>query len=194
MINTMTENQTKLSKDQGLVPVSESSPGSQTQASSPFSGFRQAMQEGELKVWVQRAMFRLSQWVRQPNGMIAHYKNSLYGSWEKWLGLAAGITGLLMLLSPSAFWQWQLPVLLVIIVIAPLFFDLSRSFKEFFSAYPGQHLIGEIITLDQPIINGHGTIFIQREDWTVSGPDCTAGTRVKIIGIDDRKLYVASVD
>ncbi|WP_020560410.1 NfeD family protein [Thiofilum flexile] len=190
----MTENQTKLSKDQGLVPVSESSPGSQTQASSPFSGFRQAMQEGELKVWVQRAMFRLSQWVRQPNGMIAHYKNSLYGSWEKWLGLAAGITGLLMLLSPSAFWQWQLPVLLVIIVIAPLFFDLSRSFKEFFSAYPGQHLIGEIITLDQPIINGHGTIFIQREDWTVSGPDCTAGTRVKIIGIDDRKLYVASVD
>lgn len=193
MINTMSENQSNLSKDTGLT-AADASKDNSSRSGSPFSGFKQAREDGELKLWMQRSIFRLSQWLKQPDGMIAHYKNSLYGSWEKWLGLAAGITGLLMLLNPSSFWQWQLPVLLLLIFIAPLFFDLSKSFKEFFSAYPGQHLVGEIITLDQPIIDGYGTLHIQREDWAISGPDCPAGTRVKIIGIDDRKLYVALVE
>lgn len=156
--------------------------------------FMEALKSGELKAQIQRYTFRFSQWAKRPNGIVDRYKNRLTSSWKLWLGLGAGITGVLMLVSPSAFWQWQFPILLLLLLIAPLFFDLSKGISELFNTYPGKHFIGEVITLDRPIVNGTGSINLQREEWTIAGPDCDAGTQVKIVALDEKKLYVALTD
>ena len=50
--------------------------------------------------------------------------------------------------------------------------------------------IGREFTLDKPIVNGMGTIHIDDTVWRVSGPDCPAGSRVKIARADGVNLRV----
>ena len=44
--------------------------------------------------------------------------------------------------------------------------------------------VGRVFTLDKPIVDGIGTIRIDDTVWRVSGPDCPAGSRVKIARAD----------
>jgi membrane protein implicated in regulation of membrane protease activity len=47
-----------------------------------------------------------------------------------------------------------------------------------------------VFTLDKPIVDGVGTIRIDDTVWRVSGPDCPAGSRVKISRADGADLMV----
>ncbi len=44
--------------------------------------------------------------------------------------------------------------------------------------------IGRVFTLDKPIVDGNGKIRVDDSHWKVRGPDCPAGTRVRITGVD----------
>src|SRR5262249_60393632 len=50
--------------------------------------------------------------------------------------------------------------------------------------------VGRVFTLDKPIIDGVGTIRIDDTVWRVSGPDCPAGSRVKISRAEGADLKV----
>lgn len=154
----------------------------------------EAIRSGEMKAQIQRYAFRFSQWSKRPDSLLGRYRHRLTNSWKQWLGIGAGITGLLMLASPQSFWQWQFPIIVLLLLIAPLFFDLSSGVKELFNTSPGQHFIGEVIILERPITKGMGSINLQKEEWKIAGPDCDAGTRVKIVGVDEKQLHVVLAD
>jgi len=53
-------------------------------------------------------------------------------------------------------------------------------------------LIGHVITLDTPIVNGNGVIEMQGATLRLRGADCEAGEKVRVTGIDgiDRELIM----
>ena len=50
--------------------------------------------------------------------------------------------------------------------------------------------VGRVFTLDKPIVDGIGTVRIDDSVWRVSGPDCPAGSRVKVARADGANLTV----
>ena len=50
--------------------------------------------------------------------------------------------------------------------------------------------VGRIFTLDKPIVGGVGAVRIDDTVWRVTGPDCPAGSRVKVARTDGANLMV----
>jgi len=135
-------------------------------------------------------VFRTTQHIKNKNGLIKQYQQRFMAGWEKWLGIGAGMTGLFMLLNPDGLWRWQFILILIGVLSAPLLADLWDSLKRVFTEYPGKQLIGQVITLEQAIVDGTGSIRLDNLEWQLAGDDCPAGTQAKIIAINDRTLYI----
>jgi membrane protein implicated in regulation of membrane protease activity len=115
---------------------------------------------------------------------------------QMWLGIAAGTTGLLLLLDSTLYWYWQLLLMLFIVFIGPMLLQLGKSLYHgadtVLAVYPGKQLIGQNITLKKAIVNGSGEAVVEGESWHVQGDDLSAGTRVKVIAVKKNILYVVS--
>ncbi len=113
-----------------------------------------------------------------------------------WFGIAAGITGLLLLLDASLSWYWQLFLLVIITFLAPIIFRFIKSIfgsaDHVLTVYPGKNHIGKRITLEKAIENGKGEHVLQGESWTLKGDNLPAGTRVKIVAVKKNILYVVN--
>jgi membrane protein implicated in regulation of membrane protease activity len=57
----------------------------------------------------------------------------------------------------------------------------------------GHQYIGRAFTLDRPILNGAGRLRVDDTIWKISGPDCPAGTQVKVSGVDGVILRIERV-
>lgn len=154
-----------------------------------WKGFRQSNPQAQLHY----AIFQATQRIKQRNQSVAQYKKRFMDEWDKWLGMGAGFTGLLLLLNPDGLWRWQIPLVIVAVLLAPYLADIYRALKKPFTEYPGKQLIGQIITLTTPITDGKGEIRLDNQTWQLSGMDCTADKQVKIIALSDRTLYVTPV-
>jgi len=113
-----------------------------------------------------------------------------------WFGIAAGITGLLLLLDAGLYWYWQLLLILAIVFFAPM---LARFVKSLFGSvdsvltvYPGKHHIGKKITLKKIIKDGVGEVVLHGETWAVHGENLSAETRVKVVAVKKNILYVVN--
>lgn len=145
---------------------------------------------GELKARMHYFLFRKGQEAKRSDSILSRYKRRLAEEWPKWLGIGTGITGLLMFFNPEAFSWWQIPLVFILMLLAPAFFELPNTLNALFGHSEHQHLVGSTITLTQPIVNGRGTTQLERQEWMVSGPDCPAGSTAKIITLDAKTLYV----
>jgi membrane protein implicated in regulation of membrane protease activity len=54
--------------------------------------------------------------------------------------------------------------------------------------------VGRVFTLTNAIVNGRGKIKVDDSFWTVTGKDCPAGSKVKVVGAKGLKLEVKVVD
>jgi inner membrane protein len=54
-------------------------------------------------------------------------------------------------------------------------------------------LVGRVFTLEKPIVQGIGAVRVDDTVWRVSGPDCPAGTQVKVARADGASLIVEKV-
>lgn len=111
-----------------------------------------------------------------------------------WLGLAAGIMGLLAW-QVDLNWQWQVFLFAVISVVSLM---LGRAW---FNKNPiqtdqpnlnrrGQNLIGKTFEVEQAIVNGAGRVRVGETTWKVQGEDCSVGSRVRVVGINSAVLQV----
>ena len=114
-----------------------------------------------------------------------------------WLGLAALLVGLVsFVLHPS--WQAQLLMFAVFAAVAvPVWRRLVRSASRaddsnVFLNRRAEALVGRVLTLEKPIVDGSGTVRIDDTVWRVAGPDTPAGSRVKIVRADGANLTVAA--
>ena len=143
-----------------------------------------------LRAQTHYAIFRTTQHLKHKDGLVKQYQQRFMASWETWLGIGAGITGLLMLLNPDGVWRWQFLLILLSVLLAPLLADLFTSLKRVFTEYPGKQLIGQVVTLEQAIVEGSGSIRLDNLEWQLAGTDCPAGTQARIIAVNDRTLYI----
>src|SRR3974377_276418 len=99
-----------------------------------------------------------------------------------WLGLAALLVGLVSFVLHPA-WQTQLLMFAVFALVAvPLWRRLARSQREASASNPflnrrAAALVGRVVTLEKPIVDGFGTVRIDDSLWGVAGPDGPAGSR-----------------
>ncbi|WP_201781312.1 NfeD family protein [Sphingomonas sp. Leaf357] len=55
-------------------------------------------------------------------------------------------------------------------------------------------LIGEIVTVDQPIAGGSGRVKVADGVWPAHGPDAAAGTRMRVVAIEGGVVLVEPVE
>ncbi len=121
---------------------------------------------------------------------------SMPDNFSMWFGIAAGMTGVLLLMESKLYWYWQLLLILSIIFIGPLILrllsTLFRGADNVLAVYPGKQYIGRKITLEKEIKDGVSEAVLQGETWGVQGDDLAVGTRVKIVAVKKNILYVVT--
>ena len=112
-----------------------------------------------------------------------------------WIGLAAGVTGLILFIVPSLAWEVQF-VLFGVLALASVTaarYYLRRNpigTQDATLNRRGSQYIGHTFNLDEAIVNGVGKVKVADGWWRAEGPDLPAGERVKVIGVNGNMLTV----
>ncbi len=112
-----------------------------------------------------------------------------------WIGLAAGVTGLILVIVPGMGWQAQFLIFGVLaigsVVAARFYFRRNPIETEDATLNRrGSQYIGHVFSLDEAIVNGVGKVKVGDSWWRAEGPDLPAGERVKVVGVDGTMLKV----
>ena len=116
-----------------------------------------------------------------------------------WLGISAGIVGVVLWLVPGLSWEIQLLAFAILSVASVV---IAR---RYLTAYPlktdlpnlnqrGQQYVGRTFTLDEAVINSQGKIQVDDSTWKIRCDDCAAGTKVIISGVDGVVLLATIAD
>jgi len=117
------------------------------------------------------------------------------GAFMLWLGFAAVVVFIGVLALPG------IPLLAQVAAFIALSFVSIQVYRRWFthndrvSDQPMLNrrvaqLIGRVVSLESPIVNGRGRVQIADAYWEVAGPELPAGTVVKIVGAMDTTLRV----
>ena len=120
------------------------------------------------------------------------------GTFFLWLGIAAGLTGLVVLVIPIG-WEIQLILfgaLSVVAVVAGRIWLRRHPIRSADTTLNrrGEQYVGRIFTLAEAIVNGRGTVKVGDSLWRADGPDLPAGSRVKVTGVAGTVLKVEEAE
>jgi membrane protein implicated in regulation of membrane protease activity len=112
------------------------------------------------------------------------------------LAIGAAAAGFVLLIASDLSLELQLVIFAVVAVVSAV--GLRRTLRRLQShdATPntinarGDSLVGRIIVLDAPILNGRGRVVLGDGSWTVVGPDMTAGAKVRVTAVNGTELSV----
>ena len=122
------------------------------------------------------------------------------GTFFLWFALSALFVGVITLIvgTDSLVWVWQAQwiVFLVLSVVSAVIgrrMMVQRGWDK--SDNPdlndrGGQLVGEVATLSEPIVNGHGRARIGDTTWQVTGDDMPKGAKVRVASSDGSVLRV----
>lgn len=121
------------------------------------------------------------------------------GTFLLWLGIAAGVVGVVVLIVPDLAWEWQLALFAVLSVVSVL---IGRAVMKRYATPAddstlnrrGEQFVGRVFVLAEPIENGRGAIRAGDSLWRVAGADRPVGSRVRVTGTDGALLSVEPVD
>jgi membrane protein implicated in regulation of membrane protease activity len=112
-----------------------------------------------------------------------------------WMGVAAGVVGLVLLAVPDLSWQYQIllfsgfSIASIVLWRSVLKRHPTRTDQPMLNRR-GEQYVGRVFTLEEPIVNGLGKIRVDDSTWKISGEDCAAGTRIRVVGVDGVVLIV----
>lgn len=121
------------------------------------------------------------------------------GYFMLWIGLAAGIMGIVMLVVPT------LPAISQAVVFAALaiatctiYWRLIRPLAEHRNDQPllnrrGEKLVGQRFVLVEPIVNGRGKVRVGDGSWLAEGPDLPAGCEIEVVAVNGTALRVRAI-
>ena len=112
-----------------------------------------------------------------------------------WMGAAAGIVGLVLLVLPDLSWQTQWIGFAVLSVASVAGWRIWARRHPTETDQPalnrrGEQYIGRTFVLEHPVANGFGKIIVNDTTWKIAGPDLPAGTRITVTGVDGTVLLV----
>ena len=115
-----------------------------------------------------------------------------------WIGAAAAIVGLAVLILPGMGWEIQVFLFAILAAVA-VFIGRRFVHRRTESRDPalnrrGERYIGRQFTLETAIVNGRGSIKVDDSVWRATGPELPAGRRVKVVGADGTVLRVEAAD
>ena len=107
-----------------------------------------------------------------------------------WLGIAAFVTGLAVYFMPEMEWEYQVFVFALLSVASIIVWKVYYKNNPLSSDEPllnrrGEQYLGRIITLQVPIVDGQGKVKVDDSTWKIEGEDCPAGTKVKIVSLNN---------
>jgi len=118
------------------------------------------------------------------------------GTFLIWLGLAASLVGLILLIFPEMGVAYQL-LLFAIFTVAMVYVG-RRVYNR--HSEPEDHAdlnrrleshVGKVYTLEQPIVSGKGRIRVADSSWSCAADqDLPAGTKVRVLSIDGIIMHV----
>jgi len=111
------------------------------------------------------------------------------GAFFLWLGISAGIIGILIWLLPAVSWEIQILLFAVLSIASVVIARRYLNFHPLQTDLPnlnqrGQQYVGRVFTLKEPVINGQGKIRVDDSTWKITCDDCESGTKVVINGVD----------
>lgn len=117
------------------------------------------------------------------------------GAFLLWIGIAAGVVGAVLYFVPGMSWEFQFILFSLAAVGSILAWRGYRGKHPITTDEPtlnrrGAQYVGRVFTLDTPIVNGIGKIRVDDSTWKIEGADCPAGTKVKVVGIENTVLTV----
>ena len=117
------------------------------------------------------------------------------GAFLLWMGIAAAIVWLVLLLFPGLGVLAQVVLFVVLSVVAVLAYLRWGRRRERPSDRPllnrrAEQHIGRVVPLDRAITGGRGRVKIADAYWDVSGPALEAGTLVRGVAADGMVLRV----
>ncbi len=116
----------------------------------------------------------------------------LPGVFLVWLGLAAGLTGLIEA-ALGLPWQGQLVLFSALSVAAVVLANRLNRQRAPTLNLGAHRLIGRTFRLEVAIHAGEGRARLDDTLWRVAGPDLPAGTPVRVTGVEGTVLRVALV-
>ncbi len=116
-----------------------------------------------------------------------------------WMGIAAGVVGVLLYAVPDISWQQQVLAFAVLSVSSIALGRMLLNRRPIATDQPtlnrrGEQYVGRVFTLEAPIVNGQGKISVDDSTWKINGADCAVGTRVRVTGVDGVVLLVELLD
>jgi len=117
------------------------------------------------------------------------------GAFMLWLGLAAAAVFVIVLAVPGLSLLMQVALFVVLGFVSIQVYRQWFRGRERISDRPmlnrrADQLIGRVLPLDLPIVNGRGRVQIADAFWDVAGPDLPLGSVVRVIGVDGMTLKV----
>lgn len=112
-----------------------------------------------------------------------------------WMGIAAGLVGLLLLLWPQMDWVAQVFFFSIFSIASILVWRYFQRLNPVQTDQPnlnrrGEQYVGRVFTLEHPVVNGQGKIRVDDTTWKIHGDDCEAGIKVRVVGVDGTVLVV----
>jgi hypothetical protein len=121
----------------------------------------------------------------------------LPGAFFLWMGLAALVVGVIVLVAPGFGLIAQVGLFAVLAIGSAAGWRRLRprgAGREHGERAPlnerGRLYIGRVFTLDAPISNGVGQLRVDDGQWRIAGPDLPAGSRVCVQAVDGITLRV----
>ena len=117
------------------------------------------------------------------------------GAFFLWMGISAGVVGVIAWLVPSLSIEWQMLIFTVIAIVSVVGWRAYIRKNPVVTDQPalnrrGEQYVGRVFTLDNPIVNGVGKIRVDDTMWRIEGADCGAGEKVRVVGVDGVNLKV----
>ncbi len=115
-----------------------------------------------------------------------------------WIGLAAAIMGLVMLVLPGLVFLVQAVLFAVLAIgVCFIYWKYIRPSAEVRDDQPllnrkGDRMIGRRVLVVDAIVNGRGKVTVGDSVWMVEGSDCPIGTPVRVIGVNGTTLQVVA--
>ena len=117
------------------------------------------------------------------------------GTFFLWFGLAAGVTGLILLVLPGLDWHYQL-LAFAVLAVAAVIAGRSVMRRQNRRRAPnslnrrGEQYVGRVFTVEQAIVNGRGSIRVDDSIWRAEGPDTATGESVRVVKAGSSVLRV----
>ena len=112
-----------------------------------------------------------------------------------WMGVSAALVGCVLFFIPSLSWLGQVTIFALLSIITIVLFKIYQKHNPVVRDQPslnrrGEQYIGRVFILDEAIVNGLGKVRVDDSTWKVSGTDLPAGTRVKVVAVDNTVFNV----